>query len=205
MEQKTQLTAPRLPIWTLVICVIALITFIFPKLDNLLIYDRAAIIHGEIWRLLTGNLVHFSIGHLIYNLVAWLIIGTIIELRGYRFFPLLCLSSSLFIGITLFILEPELYFYAGLSGVISAAVTYLCLQGVWEKGTWRWLCAITLAGLIAKTILELESGSSLMLLMSEENFVPVPLSHLVGIVAALLLFSILHFISSRGVSIIRNQ
>jgi rhomboid family GlyGly-CTERM serine protease len=191
MDQSTHLTAPRLPGWTLVISAFALIIFFFPTLGNLLIYDRAAIIHGEIWRLLTGNLVHFSITHLVYNLIAWLIAGTIIEFHGYRFFPALCLSSSIFIGVTLFILEPELYFYAGLSGMVSAAVTYLCLHGIGEKGIWRWLCAATLTGLITKTVIEMRSGSSFMLLISEENFAPVPLSHLAGIIAAIFLFFLL--------------
>jgi len=189
------LTATRLPVWTLVIAACALIIFYFPQLGTLLIYDRAAISHGEIWRLLSGNLVHFSIAHLLYNLIAWLIAGTIIEIHGYRFFPVLCFSSSLLIGIALFILEPELYLYAGLSGVVSAAVTYLCLQGMSEKGVWRWLCAATLAGLIAKTVIEMITGSSFMLQISEENFVPVPLSHLVGIVAALLLYLFLRITS----------
>lgn len=167
---------------------VALIVFLFPQLGDRLIYDRAAIINGEIWRLLTGNLVHFSTAHLLYNLIAWLIAGTIIELQGYRLFPLLWLLSSLLIGIVLFTLKPELNLYAGLSGVVSAAVAYLCLHGITEKGVWRWLCAATLAGLIAKTIIELGTGSSVMILMSEESFVPVPLSHLAGIITALLLF-----------------
>lgn len=182
------MTSTKLPVWTLLIAAIAGITFFFPQLGNLLIYDRAAIAHGEIWRLLSGNLVHFSPAHLLYNLAAWFIVGTIIEFYGYRFFPLLCLSSALLIGISLFIFEPELNLYAGLSGMVSAAVTFLCLQGIGEKGVWRWLCAATLAGLIAKTVLEFGSGSSLILLMSEEDFVPVPLSHFTGIVAALLLY-----------------
>lgn len=191
MVKGPPLTAPRLPGWTLIIAAIALIVFFFPALGNLLIYDRAAIIHGEIWRLLSGNLVHFSLAHLFYNLVAWLIAGTIIELYGYRFFPVLILSSSILIGITLYILEPELYFYAGLSGVVSAAVAYLCLQGMGEKGVLRWLCAAALTGLIAKTLIEIGAGSSFMLLLHEEDFVPVPLSHLAGIVTAILLFSLL--------------
>lgn len=186
MDQRPPLITPTLPVLTLVIGAFALIIFLFPELGNLLIYDRTAIIHGEIWRLLSGNLVHFSVAHLLYNLIAWLIAGTLIEFHAYRFFLLLCLSSSILIGTALFILKPELYFYAGLSGIVSAAVTYLCLQGLGEKGIWRWLCAATLAGMIAKTVIEMGSESSFVLLMSKENFVPVSLSHLAGIIAALL-------------------
>lgn len=188
MDQQTQRITPRVPGWTLVIAAFALIIFFFPQLGNLLIYDRAAIMHGEIWRLLTGNFVHFSLAHLLYNLIAWIIAGTIIELHAYRLFTALCFASSLLISITLLTLEPELNFYAGLSGVVSAAVTYLCFHGMGEKSVWRWLCIATLAGLVTKTVLEIGSGSSFVLQVSEEGFVPVPLSHLAGIVAAILIF-----------------
>jgi rhomboid family GlyGly-CTERM serine protease len=188
MDQQAQRIAPRVPVWTLAVAAFALIIFFFPELGNLLIYDRAAIMHGEIWRLMSANLVHFSPAHLLYNLIAWLIAGTIIELRAYRLFPALCLASSIFISITLILLESELHNYAGLSGMVSAAVTYLCLYGMGEKGVWRWLCASTLVGLITKTVFEMGTGSSFILQMSEEDFVPVPLSHLTGIVAAILIF-----------------
>jgi len=188
MDADSRLIWARLPVWTLLIGAGALVIFNSTKLTSLLIYDRAAISHGEFWRLLTGNLVHYSTAHLVYNLLAFLIAGTIIEIRGYRFFPVLCLSASIFIGIILFLLEPGMYFYAGLSGVVSAAVAYLCLQGLSEKGMWRWLCAATLAGLAAKTGIELMLGKSFLLSVSGEEFVPVPLGHLVGIVTSILLF-----------------
>jgi len=195
MEQKAPLTASKLPLWTLATAFFAVLIFVFPQLGVQLVYDRAAIIHGEIWRLFSGNFVHFSLAHLCYNLAAWFITGSIIELRGYRFFPALCLLSSIIIGMIIFMLAPELNLYAGLSGIVSSAVTYLCLHGIGEKGIWRWLCSGMLAGLIAKTVIEMVTGSSMMLLMSEENFVPVPLSHLAGIVTAFIFFVFLRMSS----------
>lgn len=188
MDAEADLTAARFPVWTLALCAGAVFVFIVPELGTLLIYDRAAIAHGELWRLATGNLVHLSTTQLAYDLGAFLIAGTIIEIRGYRYFPVLCLSSAILIGIVLYGFEPAMYFYAGLSGVVTAAVTYLCLHGLTEKGTWHWLCAAILAGLTAKTGVELALGKSFLLAVSTEEFVPIPLSHFIGTVTAILLF-----------------
>jgi len=188
LEAEAHLTAVRFPVWTLVICASAVLIFNSPELRTLLIYDRAAITHGELWRLVTGNLVHLSNTHLAYDLVAFLIAGTIIEIRCYRFFPTLCLSAAILIGIILYGVEPGMYFYAGLSGVVTAAITYLCLHGLTEKGMWRWLCAAMLAGVIAKIGIELMLDQSFLLSVGTEEFVPVPLSHLIGTVTAILLF-----------------
>src|SRR4051812_25687175 len=38
-----------------------------PGFKAWLIYDRAAILHGELWRLWTGHLVHFSNSHLLLD------------------------------------------------------------------------------------------------------------------------------------------
>ena len=189
MDAQAQLTPTRLPVWTLAISAGALLAFFVPGLDTLLIYDRAAIIaHGELWRLVTGNLVHLSTTHLASDLAAFLISGMIIEIRCYRYFTMLCLSAAMLIGVAIFCFAPELHYYGGLSGVVTAAVTYLCLHGITEKGTWRWLCAAVMAGLAVKFWIEIALANSLLLAVSTEAFVPVPLSHLIGAVAALLVF-----------------
>lgn len=188
MGAETQLTSVRLPAWTLAISASALIVFSLPELQAVLIFDRDAIARGEIWRLATGNLVHLSPTHLAYDLAAFAIAGTIIEICGYRLFPALVLASATLIGIVL-LAETELHYFAGLSGVVAAAVTYLCLYGLFEQGAWRWLCVATLAGVIFKSGAELMLDTSLLLAVSTNEFLPVPLSHLAGTVTAMLLFA----------------
>ena len=193
MDTQARLIPKWLPVWTLAICSSAVLLYIMPTLESLLIFDRAAIAHGELWRLATGNLVHLSPSHLGYDLGAFLIAGTLIEIRAYRFFPLLCLSAALLIGIAIFWFEPEIYFFGGLSGIVTAAVTYLCLHGLFEKGVWRWLCTAMLAGLTAKIGIELLPGQAFLLVTHSEKFVPIPLSHLVGSIAAIILFVPMRF------------
>lgn len=200
MDAAMRLTAMRPPVWTLLMCAGAVLIYGLPSLRPLLIYDRSAIAHGELWRLVTGNLVHLSLAHLCFNLVAFFIAGAIIEVRGYSRFPVLCLTAATFIGIILYCVEPAMYYYAGLSGVAMAAVAYLCLHGLTEKGVWCWLCAAALAGVTAKLGLELAFGKSLLSEVGAQEFVPMPLSHLVGTITALLLFVLMRFSESgRGV------
>lgn len=188
MDGQTQLTVRRLPVWTLAICAGAMLIFIVPWLGTQLIYDRTAVIRGELWRLMTGNLVHLSTSHLAYDLAAFMISGTIIEIRGYRYFAMLCFLTAMMIGVAILAFEPALHYYGGLSGVVTATVTYFCLHGLADKGSWRWLCAGLLAGLAIKLWSEMWIGNSLLLSVSTEAFVPVPLSHLIGAFSALLLF-----------------
>lgn len=191
MEAAARLTT-RFPLWTLAICVSATLIFFSPLLTAILIYDRAAIADGELWRLVTGNLVHYSAVHLGYDLLALLVAGSMIETSGYRHYPLLCLTAATCIGMVLYWSEPVMFYYAGLSGVATAAVAYLCLHGLTEKGAWQWMCVAVLLGLGIKIGIEFMFNESLLVASGSSEFRPVPLSHLVGGAVALFLFVSLH-------------
>jgi rhomboid family GlyGly-CTERM serine protease len=156
-------------------------------LQKLLIYDRAAIGDGEVWRLLTGNLVHYSGQHLAYNMVPLLIAGALIEIQRHGYFLVLCVAAGTLIGAALYAGKPEIVIFAGLSGIVTAAVTYLCLHGLGKRGAWRWLCLAVLICLALKIGVELALGSSFLFVV-ERDFVVVPESHAVGVVTALLMF-----------------
>lgn len=188
MEAASRLTVIRLPFWTLAICAGSGLVFLSPFLESVLIYDRGAIAHGELWRLATGNLVHYSAAHLGYDLLALLVAGTMIETSGYRHYPILCLAAAVFIGMVLYWAEPAMSYYAGLSGVATAAIVYLCLHGLSEKGAWRWACAAALLGLGIKVGIEFTLDESLLFFAGSSEFLPVPLSHFVGAGVALFLF-----------------
>lgn len=176
------------PVWTSLICALTVLIYLSPSLRTGLIYDTTAIARGEWWRLVTGNLVHLSPSHLAYNLAAFLVAGSLLEMRRHPHFVLLCLSSAVMIGIALYLIQPTLDFYGGLSGVVTALVVYLCLHGMKEKSRWGWLCRATLAVVTLKTIYELVVGESLLRAVTLQPFVLVPLSHATGLATALLLF-----------------
>ena len=83
-----------------------------------LAYDRQAILAGEIWRLWTGHLVHFSVQHAISDIIALLILSKIAERGvGTRMMSWTLFICAPIISVILLITEPDLIFYRGLSGL----------------------------------------------------------------------------------------
>ena len=177
----------QFPWRTAVLIVSGGLIYVLPGAAEYLIYNRSAVLSGEIWRLITGHSVHYSPSHLAYNLVALAIISAIIELQESHRLFLLYTVSALLIGISLLAFRPDLYYFAGASGVASAAVAYCALSGLSTSGPWRAVCLAVLVLLVGKISWEfLGPGSSLVGVSGD--FVVVPLSHAVGAVSGLLMF-----------------
>jgi rhomboid family GlyGly-CTERM serine protease len=91
---------------------------------ELLRYERVAILHDhQYWRLLTCHLVHGSAQHLVLNAVGLGLIAALFprefSLRGW----LLVLAGSVVtIDLGFVLLEPQLEWYVGLSGVLHGAL-----------------------------------------------------------------------------------
>lgn len=175
-----------LPLWTISIICLAIIIYLSPTLTATFIYDRQAIIEGELWRLLSGHLVHFSIKHLLYDTIGFGTAGIWIEYRGYPQFGFLCLLMAFVISVTLFIIMPTLSYYGGLSGLASGAIVYLALWGLQETLRWRVLCQGLLIVMSIKISWELWQNT--FFLTDSTVFVPVPQSHLIGGLTAISVF-----------------
>ncbi len=165
---------------TLGLALAALAAYLLPGAAERLVYDRQAILAGEIWRLLTGHLVHFSAAHLWANLAAVGVAGLMIARRGYAGLPLLWVVSALCISLGLLLLKPQMAFYGGLSGVATAGVGFFCGRGLSEKGRLRHVCAAALLVLGGKIFWEVFSGHGLLSLAGVQPFVPLPLAHAIG-------------------------
>jgi rhomboid family GlyGly-CTERM serine protease len=90
-----------------------------PRLFTRLAYDRFAILHGEVWRLLTTYLVHAGLGHLVWNLAAtgivWVAVARALRARAWLAVAL-CVGLGSSVGVLL--LRPEVRVMAGLSGLL---------------------------------------------------------------------------------------
>jgi len=162
--------------------------YAIPGVAPQIIYDRSAILSGEVWRLITGNWVHFSISHLFYDVATLGTAGWMIERRGYPYYGGLCALSAFSIGAVLLAARPDLHFYGGLSGIASGVVVYLALRGVQEVGPWRWICLTALLLTTGKIIVESATNQFALVVADSVPFAPVPLSHIVGGLTALLIF-----------------
>jgi len=179
----------HLPLLSFAMIAFSLLAYLFDEIALLAVYDRTAILDGELWRLLSGHFVHFSGLHFSFNIIAFGITGGVIEKRAYPGFGLLLMMTAAAIGASMILLEPDMRFYGGLSGIAHGALLYLALFGLYESRPWNKLSRLILLVVPIKVGIELYSGASLA--YSTEAFVPVPLSHLVGVIVAFLQFFML--------------
>ena len=188
VTKKPEGPGRQVPIVTVLVVAAGIGTYVIPCLASQLVYDRTAILSGEVWRLLTGSWVHFSASHLFYDLLALGIAGWIIERRGYPHLGLLCMLSALGISTVLLAVRPEVQSYGGLSGVATGAIIFLALHGLKEPAAWRWICAAALVLVVGKVLVESTTGWFIIEAGGSVPFVPLPLSHVVGGLTAALLF-----------------
>lgn len=107
-------------IWLLPVLV-AIVSTLFQALglDVALRYERADVLEGAFWLFVTGNLVHLSWGHWGLNLaglamVWWFYYDEFSLPQWLGVFSV----SGLFVTVGLFVLNPELIWYVGLSGLL---------------------------------------------------------------------------------------
>lgn len=155
----------------------------------LFVYDRAAILHGEGWRLVTGHWVHFSASHAVWNLFALIVATTWLErLRpgwAWRFVALAAPAISL----GLLVLAPTMTVYGGLSGLAVGIVTLLALVQFQNapRGRGWWLAALAL--IVGKIGWELVVGTPLFARLEPGSYRVSIEAHLLGLLAALLFFA----------------
>jgi GlpG protein len=80
------------------------------------------------WRWLSPVLLHFSLAHLLFNLLAWwLFAGRIEQQLGARSLMLMSVSAALLSNCAQFLLQGE--HFGGLSGVVYAVLGFLWIYG----------------------------------------------------------------------------
>ena len=113
-----------------------------------LVYQRELITTGEVWRLLSGHLLHTNGYHLLLNLAGllmlWALHGRFYSIKNYIVLFLFC---SIMTSIGIYVFDPTLIQYVGLSGVLHGIFVfgalmdinakdksgYLLFLGVWLK------------------------------------------------------------------------
>jgi rhomboid family GlyGly-CTERM serine protease len=92
----------------------------------LLLYQRAPILRGELWRLLSTYLVHAGIGHLLWNLAATALVALAVgrAFRAGRWW-VVALVAGIGSSLAVLALHPDVRAMSGLSGL---------LHGLWAAG-----------------------------------------------------------------------
>lgn len=163
---------------------------LFASVSGALIYDRSLIFNGQLWRLWSGHLVHFGWSHFTWNLAVFLASGIWLERLWPATTRWFYAFSPLIISVALWLLDPALTRYAGLSGIATGMLVLLaCLQlgRRKEEPAWFWVSVLALVGI--KIGVELFTGAPVFV-SGFGDIRTVPLAHIFGIVAALVFWLI---------------
>jgi rhomboid family GlyGly-CTERM serine protease len=116
-------------------------------LESVLRFQRERILHGQWWRLLTGNFVHLGWMHLARDLAGLGLIWTLFRRSmSERSWLALTLLGSLGVGLGLLALDPAIDWYVGLSGMLFAL---FAAGAALEWGTSRMRSLAMLGGMTA--------------------------------------------------------
>lgn len=166
----------KLPRVTLALCLFAgLLYLLFDPAPAMLVFDRQAITQGEWWRLFSGHWVHSDAEHLLWNLGALLVLGTLLEFHARIHVVPLMLVSSLAIDAWLWWFAPELTFYCGLSGILNALMSAL-LYLQWRQRK-HWYISFVGVCAAAKIVIETLANQSL---FTHTAWQSLPEVHLIG-------------------------
>lgn len=130
-----RLPLPRLPFLTLTVALGALAVHWVPAWTDLLECHRAAVAEGEIYRVLTGHLTHWSWKHLAYDVAAFVILGIAVELRSRWHWVVCVAGTALASSSALWLFRPDITAYRGLSAIDSALFAVFALELALE--VWR--------------------------------------------------------------------
>jgi rhomboid family GlyGly-CTERM serine protease len=110
-------------------CLAVGVTSLGPQLA----FDRQAIMAGEIWRLWTGHLVHFSPTQLLLDVGTLLAVGWLAERQwGTRFTAIVVLLGMPALSASLLLAAPQLVQYRGVSGIVMLLAVAAATQ-VWAS------------------------------------------------------------------------
>jgi len=186
MDPSSSFTAARrLPGASLLLVTIAAAVSLLPGVAECLQYDRLAVAQGALWRLVTSHFVHWSGEHLFWDVLALGLLGWMCERESAGWFLACVAVSAALIPLILWIAEPQMMTYRGLSGIDSALFAMLAVRigqrAVTDKDRLRLgLTGVVAVGFAAKVAYELVTGDTLFVDSSAAGMTPMPLAHVVG-------------------------
>ncbi|HSM29663.1 MAG TPA: rhombosortase [Woeseiaceae bacterium] len=113
-------------------------------------FDRSGITAGELWRLLSGHLVHLGVSHAVLNLaglvLVWFLVG-----RAYTWKQWLWImaGSIAAIDLGLWFGAPSLEWYVGLSGLLHGMLAAGIVAGLAGRNGEAAILAVVVAGKLA--------------------------------------------------------
>jgi len=113
-------------------------------------FDRGPIADGELWRLVTGHLVHLGLTHLLLNaaglVLVWILVGRAFQSVGW----LAVIAGSIAaIDIGLWTFSPALEWYVGLSGLLHGMLAAGIVASWQDRSVEALILGVIIAGKLA--------------------------------------------------------
>ena len=175
----------RIPYVSLLLTLLAVFIHFTNGLRVNLIFERSALAHLELWRLLTCHWVHLNWDHLFWSAATFLSLGSICEfIDKKKTYVTLAISVSL-VPAGIWYVQADLAIYGGLSGLdcaLYALLFALLINREVKSSNWAWTSfyVMGLVALLGKVTYETVTGQTIFVSNSHQGMVPVPLSHLLG-------------------------
>lgn len=152
--------SPAARLWSAVTALLLLSALLqVSGLTPLLRYSRDAIAAGEIWRVITGHLLHLGAAHFVLNAIGTALAAALV---GAQLRPLawgwVWLACALSVSGGLWFLQPGIGWYVGLSGVLHGLIVAGGIAGLGDYRE-RLFAAAVLVAIAAKLGWEYWSGA----------------------------------------------
>ncbi len=176
--------APKYTTPPITVALLLLFIYFLPEpTKSILTFERTLIIEGQWWRVMTGQWVHWGLGHVVMNVAGvWLVWLLFAEFAtGWRYgLTLVLIGCASSIGMLL--LAPSIEYYVGFSGVLYGLFAWGSVQDIKRKVPFGWLLFI---GVVTKVSYELIFGTTVLIGQSADNLAVA--AHFYGVVGGIVL------------------
>ena len=178
----------RFPWVTTMVAGAGLAVALIPGASEALQYDRTAVESGEYWRVLSGQLTHWTARMTVADLLVLLIAGAWLESRSRHVAVWTFVATGVLVGLTVHAWTTSLSTYPGSSGIASGLFVAVAV-GLLANPRPRWMRSAALTALLllaVKIAWEMAAGCALAAGELPPGVTVVPAVHLAGSMAGVL-------------------
>jgi GlpG protein len=107
--------------------------------QNLSGHGLPEVMNGQVWRLFTPMFIHFGVLHLVFNMMWFYQLGSMIEARQSSLFLFAFIAVSAALSNLAEYFIGGHYNFGGMSGVVYALLGYIWIRGKYDRGSGLYL------------------------------------------------------------------
>lgn len=161
--------------------VLAALATAHPAVHAVCVLDRDALAAGEVWRLWTGHLAHFSTSHLLLDALVFALLAGALRRAGERALGRVLFLGGAALSVSLLVCDASLGRYGGLSGMNTLLLGWLAVRWIQVGGRQRVLGVVLLAVVVGKFALDATGLGGPSVEFDSVAVVPSHLSHWLGL------------------------